>query len=93
MNARFVCSSGAKVVLKQIEENRQEKLLKDEMREQENLAMLEFLEDLQKQDYEELKKRKDQQKKLAVSLILISRLKRTFILLKINIEIKLVVEN
>jgi hypothetical protein len=61
-----IFSSGAKVVLKQIEENRQEKLLKEEMREQENMAMLEFLEDLQKQDYEEIKKRKDQQKRLAV---------------------------
>lgn len=36
------------------------------MREQENAAMLEYLETLQKEDYEELKKRKDQQKKLAV---------------------------
>ena len=55
------------MILKQIEENRQEKLLKDEMREQENQAMLEFLEQLQAEDYDELKKRKDQQKKLAVS--------------------------
>ncbi len=64
---------GAKVVLKQIEENRQEKLLKDEMREQENLAMLNYLEQLQKEDYDELKKRKEQQKKLAVCFLVLDR--------------------
>jgi hypothetical protein len=58
------------VILKQIEENRQEKLLKDEMREQENLAMYKYLEQLQKEDWEEAQRKKDQQKKLAVSLIL-----------------------
>jgi hypothetical protein len=63
-------------VLKQIEENRQERLLKDEMREQENLAMLDYLEDLQKQDYEELKKRKEQQKQLAVSFFMFILIKK-----------------
>ena len=53
--------------MKQIEENRQEKLIKDEMREQENNAMIEYLEKLQKEDWEEAQKRKVQQKKLAVS--------------------------
>jgi hypothetical protein len=57
---------GAKVILKQIEENRQEKLIKDEMREQENNAMLKYLEQLQKEDWDEMQKRKVQQKKLAV---------------------------
>jgi len=46
--------------------NRQEKLLKDEMREQENLMMVGHLEKLQKEDYEDLKKRKEKQKLLAV---------------------------
>lgn len=58
---------GAKVILKQIEGNRQEKLIKDEVREQENVAMLKYLEQLQKDDWEEMKKRKEQQKRLAVS--------------------------
>lgn len=61
---------GAKVILKQIEENRQEKLIKDEMREQENNAMLKYLEQLQKEDWEEMQKRKAQQKKLAVLILL-----------------------
>lgn len=56
---------GAKVILKQIEENRQDKLVKDELREQENSAMLSYLEELQRQDWEEAQKRKSQQKKLA----------------------------
>lgn len=38
------------------------------MREQENSAMVKYLEELQKQDWEEAKKKKDQQKKLAVCL-------------------------
>ncbi len=54
------------MILKQIEVNRQEKLLKDEMREQENMMMVGHLEKLQKEDYEELKKRKEKQKLLAV---------------------------
>jgi len=64
-------SSGAKMILKQIEVNRQEKLLKDEMREQENMMMVGHLEKLQKEDYEELKKRKEKQKLLAVRHFLI----------------------
>ena len=43
-----------------------DKILKDEMREQENEAMLNYLEQLQREDWEEAKKRKEQQKKLAV---------------------------
>ena len=60
---------GAKVIIKQIERNRQDKLFKDEIREQENAAMLKYLDELQKQDWEEVKKRKDLQKKLAVIII------------------------
>lgn len=62
--------TGAKMILKQIEMNRQEKLLKDEMKEQENAMMLNHLEKLQKEDYEELKKRKEKQKALASDLII-----------------------
>lgn len=36
------------------------------MKEQENEVMLKYLEQLQKEDWEEVKKRKDVQKKLAV---------------------------
>lgn len=54
--------------MKQIEENRQEKLIKDEVREQENAAMITYLEQLQKQDYDEATKRKEKAKLLSVSL-------------------------
>ncbi len=52
--------------MKQIESNRQEKLIKDELREQENAAMLHYLEQLQKDDWDHMKKKKEQQKVLAV---------------------------
>lgn len=65
--------SGAKMILKQIEVNRQEKLLKDEMREQENSMMLKHLEKLQKEDYEEVRKRKEKQKSLANDLLIANR--------------------
>lgn len=64
---------GAKMILKQIEVNRQEKLLKDEMREQENAMMIGHLEKLQKEDYEEVKKRKEKQKSLATDLLVANR--------------------
>ncbi|CAF0760768.1 unnamed protein product [Brachionus calyciflorus] len=60
---------GAKVILKQIEESRQDKLIKEEMKEQENQAMNKYLEELQAQDWEEVKRRKDVQKKLANDLL------------------------
>lgn len=65
--------TGAKMILKQIEVNRQEKLIQDEMREQENVMMLTHLEKLQKEDYEDVKKRKDKQKALASDLIIANR--------------------
>ena len=52
--------------MKQIESNRQDKLIKGELREQENAAMLQYLEQLQKEDWESMKKKKEQQKVLAV---------------------------
>ena len=54
------------MIMKQIEDNRQEKLFKDEMKEQENVAMISYLEQLQREDWEEAQKRKQNQKKLAV---------------------------
>jgi len=60
---------GAKVILRQIEDNRQEKLMKDELREQENAVLLQYLDQLQKEDYDELKKKKAQQKVLAGELL------------------------
>ena len=75
----FNNNRGAKVILKQIEENRQEKILKDEMREQENDAMIKYLEQLQKEDWEEAKKRKQQQKKLAVKIFSIFQFSQLFL--------------
>lgn len=54
------------MILKQIEENEKEKVYKEEIREQENSAMLEYMEKLQEKDWEEFLKRKESQKKLAV---------------------------
>jgi hypothetical protein len=56
------------MVLKQIEENEKEKIFKEEAREQENAAMFEYIQKLQEKDWEEFSKRKDSQKKLAVSI-------------------------
>ena len=57
---------GASMVLKQIEENEKEKVYREDMREQENAAMLESMQKLQEKDWEEYCKRKGVQKKLAV---------------------------
>lgn len=65
--------TGAKMILKQIEMNRQEKLIQEEVREQENAMMLTHLEKLQKEDYEEVRKRKEKQKALASDLIIANR--------------------
>jgi hypothetical protein len=54
------------MVLKQIEENEKEKVYKEEVREQENAAMFDYMQKLQEKDWEEFSKRKDTQKKLAV---------------------------
>ena len=62
-----------------MEENRQEKILKDEMREQENEAMINYLEQLQREDWEEAKKRKEQQKKLAVRFFSLYNYKHSFV--------------
>ncbi len=59
------------MVLKQIEENEQEKIFKEEAREQENAAMFEYIQKLQEKDWEEFSKRKDSQKKLAVKTFLL----------------------
>jgi hypothetical protein len=73
------------MVLKQIEENEKEKVYKEEVREQENTAMFDYMQKLQEKDWEDFSKRKESQKTLAVknsffSFILISflLLARTF---------------
>jgi hypothetical protein len=58
------------MVLKQIEENEKEKVYKEEVREQENAAMFDYMQKLQEKDWEEFSKRKDTQKKLAVKIFL-----------------------
>jgi hypothetical protein len=56
------------MVLKQIEENEKEKVYKEEVREQENAAMFDYMQKLQEKDWEDFSKRKDSQKKLAVNI-------------------------
>ena len=56
------------MILKQIEENEKEKVYKEEVREQENAAMFDYMQKLQEKDFEEFAKRKDSQKKLAVRI-------------------------
>ncbi|CAF0822047.1 unnamed protein product, partial [Didymodactylos carnosus] len=64
---------GASLILKQIEENDKEKMYKEEIREQENQAMLEYMQKLQEKDWEEFSKRKEGQKKLATDLLAANR--------------------
>ncbi|CAF1645153.1 unnamed protein product, partial [Adineta ricciae] len=64
---------GASMVLKQIEENEKEKVYREDMREQENAAMLESMQKLQEKDWEEYCKRKGVQKKLATELLKANR--------------------
>ena len=54
------------MIMKQIEENEKEKVYKEELREQENAAMYEYMQKLQEKDWEDFSKRKDGQKRLAV---------------------------
>jgi hypothetical protein len=59
------------MILKQIEENEKEKVYKEEIREQENAAMFDYMQKLQEKDWEDFSKRKDSQKKLAVKTFLL----------------------
>jgi hypothetical protein len=56
-------------------------LFKDEIREQENAAMLKYLEELQKQDWEDMKKKKELQKKLAVRNLMITNYYQNIIII------------
>jgi len=56
------------MILKQIEENEKEKVYKEEIREQENASMFDYMQKLQEKDWQEFSKRKDSQKKLAVNI-------------------------
>ncbi|CAF0738678.1 unnamed protein product [Adineta steineri] len=64
---------GASMILKQIGENEREKVFKEDMREQENAAMLDAMQKLQERDWEEYSKRKGVQKKLAHDLLKANR--------------------
>ncbi|CAF3721300.1 unnamed protein product [Rotaria sp. Silwood1] len=61
---------GAGMILKQIEENEKEKVYKEEVREQENAAMFDYMQKLQEKDWEDFSKRKESQKKLAVNFLI-----------------------
>jgi hypothetical protein len=61
------------MILKQIEENEKEKVYKEEVREQENAAMFDYMQKLQEKDFEDFSKRKESQKKLAVELLKANR--------------------
>ena len=56
------------MILKQIEENEKEKVYKEEVREQENAAMFDYMQKLQEKDWQDFSKRKESQKKLAVNI-------------------------
>jgi hypothetical protein len=56
------------MILKQIEENEKDKVYKEEIREQENASMFDYMQKLQEKDWQEFQKRKDSQKKLAVNI-------------------------
>ena len=58
------------MILKQIEENEKEKVYREEMREQENAAMFDHMQKLQEKDFQEFAKRKESQRKLAVTAFL-----------------------
>ncbi|CAF3612797.1 unnamed protein product [Rotaria sp. Silwood1] len=64
---------GAGMILKQIEENEKEKVYKEEVREQENAAMFDYMQKLQEKDWEDFSKRKESQKKLAQDLLKANR--------------------
>ena len=53
---------GANVIKKQINDNNQRRILEDEKREQEKMAMLRYLEKLQMEDIEQIEKKKQNQK-------------------------------
>lgn len=55
---------GANIIKKQINDNEQRRILEDEKREQEKLAMLRYLEKLQKEDITQLEKKKESQRKI-----------------------------
>lgn len=61
------------MIIKQIEENEKEKVYREEVREQENVAMFEYMQKLQEKDWEDFSKRKDAQKKLAKDLLKANR--------------------
>ncbi len=61
------------MILKKIEENEKEKVYKEEIREQENAAMIDYMQKLQEKDFQDFSKRKESQKKLALELLKANR--------------------
>jgi hypothetical protein len=61
------------MILKQIEENEKEKVYKEEIREQENAAMFDYMQKLQEKDFQHFSKQKESQKKLALELLKANR--------------------
>lgn len=64
MERQYKQVEGANIIKKQINENEQRRILEDEKREQEKLAMLRYLEKLQMEDISQLEKKKDSQQKI-----------------------------
>ena len=85
-NVRVFCFRGASLILKQIEENEKEKVYKEEVREQENVAMFDHMQKLQEKDWEEFSKRKEAQKILAVSHLIFVIVLRIDVLLLLLLE-------
>jgi len=64
LDRQFKQVEGANIIKTQINDNEQRRILEDEKREQEKLAMLRYLEKLQREDITQLEKKKDSQKKI-----------------------------
>lgn len=64
MERQYKQIEGANIIKTQINENEQRRILEDEKREQEKLAMLRYLEKLQKEDISQLEKKKVNQRNI-----------------------------
>ena len=64
MDRQYKQIEGSNIIKKQINDNEQRRILEDEKREQEKLAMLRYLEKLQMEDISQLEKKKESQKKI-----------------------------
>jgi len=64
MERQYKQIEGSNIIKKQINDNEQRRILEDEKREQEKLAMLRYLEKLQNEDISQLEKKKESQRKI-----------------------------